>query len=613
MMTRHVTVILAFGLMVLAMAGYPFVAMGSEKGTYRVYGFDYRDNNTTTLFPERLGQQKSGGTTFMSSFAFDGDLVVRDYGDLDGTSFAGLSFQDIRSNRFVLNGHDIFEKPSDFIEAYKNKEVLVSLNESREITAFYFPKDTTQLFKTFMTMVAQEIQVSTGEGDSWERTEFNQHGKGRVTYKKTGTAGGKTRVKKTLTRYDYPGLIEPDDLQDITMDNDITLDQAGMVETIHKEETTRIKAKNSGSTVMDVKKTVSLTKMAEGMFDSAGLSRDFLGGMQAVSPGEFITDEGQERDLLAKQASFLSYDEIERWIGVFKPDIKDNRANNAMFYRTTGFVELHPQSMDKLADYARTKAKTSREKTLVMNILAAVGNRNAQKAMRDILRDPAIQKERQYGILIQNFSFVDEKPEPETLDYLQDLMMNKKGFASYSAAHAYGAMIHTLYTQDEKDRALSLNQPLLHKMESAGDVTDKAEYVAALGNAGMIENNPHIINLFQDPSPKIRSEAAMALRKTETPESRKVLISVFTDEERSVQRSAIQTCLQYKPEKTDLETIRSQLDKELIQEANYYDLVNLLTKNKAAYPDLTRQCLKLMVRKKLEDPDLEARIRGLIQ
>jgi HEAT repeat protein len=596
------------------------VSAFSEKGTYRQYHFKYQDNNTTTLFPERLGQQKTAGSTFMSSFSFDGDLSIREYGQTDSTTYASLSFNEIRSNRFVLNGNDIFNDPAQFIEPYKNTEVFMAFNENREIKAFYFPTKTPQLFKTFMTMVAQEIQVSLdnefkdGQGSkSWDRTEINQHGKGKVTYQVTDTSKDRIRLKKSRNHYEYPGLIAPDDRQAIHLDNTITLDKTGAVEAIKKQEVSHVTSRENSATVLDVKKSVSLVQKSAGTFESKVISNDFLDQFQKVLPGEFITDEAQEHELLAKKASFLSYHEIESWISTYKPDTVNNRANNAMFYRTTGFVELHPQSMEKLVDYATQQATTSQEKTLVINILAAVGNRNAQKAMRDMLNDPEIQKERQYGVYIQNFSFVDQKPEPETLSFLETLMTQKKGFVSYAAAHAFGAMIHKLYAGNEKERALSLNQKLIKKINQATTVKDKAEYVAALGNAGMTENNEFAGRLLKAKNPKIRAEAAMAFRKTETPDSRKVLLTVFADPERSVQRSAIQTYLHFSPEEQNLVEIQSQLDRELIQEANYYDMVNLMKKNSQTYPEITRQCLKLMIRKKLNDPDLEARIRSMLK
>lgn len=587
----------------------------SQKGVYRKYSLTYSDENTTTLFPDRLGKKNTNPSTFMSSFSFDGDLIIADYGKLKDDKIVSLSFDKIRKNSFAMNGHDFFNDPAVFMKKYKNNEVYMKLNNMNEILSFHFPGETPQVFKKFMTTIAQEIQISIKEGrSSWTGMETNQHGKGLVNYNLTGKKDGNFTLEKTRKNYINPGFIAPDDKQAINLTSKITLDPKGALQKIDTHERSKIQSQNKNETILDVNKRLQLDFIEKGNFNPNLMNSEFLGLMKKVLPGESIPDEGVDKELLAKRAGYLSYDEIEHWIKTFKPNEKNNRANNAMFYRTTGFVELHPESTKKLADYCKNKAKTSQERILAMNILAAVATQSAQQAMRDILSDSRIRKDkRQSGIMIQNFSFMEKKAESETLDFLMDLTINEKGFISYSAAHAFGSCINRLYTGDEKKRALELNTVLVKKMTTAQTIKDKKEYVAALGNAGIVENNQLIFDLFSSKSPDIRSEAVMAIRKTETPEARHRLLTLFPDPVRAVQRSSIQTYLQYSPSEANLNQIKKYLNESLVEEANFYDMVTLLKKNGSSHPDLTQDCLKLMVRKKLHDPDLEARIRSLIK
>ena len=586
---------------------------GSLAGVYRTYRFTYQDENTTTLFPKRMGQAGGSANTFMSTLAFDGDLRVKDYGTLGDQKIYSLSFDQVRSNHFALNGHDVFDDPSLFIGQYKKSEIYVALDRQNEISRFYYPGDTSQAFKTFMTTVAEEIQVSVRQGkNSWSTEEINQHGRGIVDYAVTGNKGKSLELSKTRKNYDYPGLIEPGDRQDIQGKDKLILDDKGFLQDIDKREETTITSQDGKETILQVKKTLQLRRTDQGTFDPGDFGEGHLAAMQAAYPGESIPDKGQDRELLAKQAAYLSYDDIESWIGGFTPDEKNNRANNSMFYRSVGFVSLQPQSTVKLAEYCITKADRSQAKTLVMNLLAAVGSPEAQGAMREILSDPGIQKERQYGMMIQNFSFMDTKPEPETIEFLDKLIQSKTNYVSYAGAHAYGSCIHKLYAGQEQKKALALNRILLDKIKASSTPDEKSEYIAALGNAGMMENNSLLFECFGDDSPKIRSEAVMALRKTETPQVRMRVLTLFPDSERGVQRSAIQTFIHFSPEEQDIREMRNQLDTGRIEEANFYDMTSLLKKNITRYPALVRDCLKLMVRKKLKDPDLEARIRGMI-
>lgn len=587
-----------------------------EKGAYRTYSIQYRDENTTTIFPDRLGKKGGNSSTFMSALSFDGDLRVKDYGHVDGSKVYSLSFDSVRSRHFALNGHDVFNNAPSFIDTYKNREVYVSLTDSNEIERFYFSGDTSQVFKTFMTTVAQEIQVAArNDTESWDVQEVNQHGKGRVNYQISGRKGDRIELIKTRKNYDYPGLIEKDDHQDIRTDETVILNTRGFVEEIDKREETKISSKNGNETILDVRKTLQLRLTGNGEFDPGDFGKKNLTAMQAIRPGDPIEDAEQNRELLAKRASYLSYEEIEGWVRGFKPDKTNNRSNNSMFYRVTGFVELHPKSAENLADFCTNRSKKPHERILVMNILAAVGNSHAQKAMRDILSHEGMKQDtRQYGVMVQNFSFVDQKPEPETVGFLKGMMNNNTGYVSYSAAHAYGASIHKLYqgTNVEKKQALMLNKELLKKISQAKNDDEKAEYIAAVGNAGMIENNELLFGYSKSGTFRVRMEAVSALRKTETPKCRSHVLSVFEDSERAVQRSAIQTFLHFSPDKNNLKGIKSKLERELIEEANFYDMVTLLKKNRQKYPVLVNDCLKIMIRKKLRDPDLEARIRGMI-
>jgi hypothetical protein len=70
--------------------------------------------------------------------------------------------------------------------------------------------------------------------------------------------------------------------------------------------------------------------------------------------------------------------------------------------------------------------------------------------------------------------------------------------------------------------------------------------------------------------------------------------------------------MHFSPDEKNIREIKAQLKAGKIQEANFYDMTSLLKKNIQSHPGLVKDCLKIMVRKKLKDPDLEARIRGMI-
>ena len=226
------------------------------------------------------------------------------------------------------------------------------MDENHEITRFLFPPKTPQVFKTFMITAAQEIQVSVREGrKNWTTKEINQHGKGVVDYRMGRENGNRVELNKTRKNYDFPGLIAPDDRQNIRGNDRIILNRGGFIEEIDKKERATITSPKNGKTILDVNKTLSLRITGRGNFEAGTFGERQMGAMLRVHPGDPVSDPGQNRELLARQVSDLIYEDIERWIGSFRPDPKDNRANNAMFYRSAGFVKLQPRSAERLAAY----------------------------------------------------------------------------------------------------------------------------------------------------------------------------------------------------------------------------------------------------------------------
>ncbi len=614
-MKNQAAVTLLFLLTTLIILPYSQAAplLVSKKGVYRTYRFTYQDENTTTLFPSRLGRKTGGAATFMSTLDFDGDLRVKDYGSVGDENVYSLSFDAVRTSRFGMNGHRVFDSPDQFIGRYRKQEVFVCVDGNNDIKRFRFPPKTSQVFKSFMITAAQEIQVSVRENKNrWTSREINQHGKGNVDYRLKKGKANRIELMKTRSNYDYPGLIDPKDHQTIQGTDRILLNPGGFIEEIEKNERSLVTSPADNKTILDVKKSLTVRMTGSGAFDPGTFNEKSLNAMLTVYPGDAISDPTQNRELLAKQVNDLLYEDMENWIRQFRPDGKDNRANNAMFYRSSGLVKLHPAAANRLAEFGLNNQRTSGERTLTMNLLSAAGTESAQNAMRRILSDPAVRKDPQYGVFIQNFSFMDVKPTAATVDFLSGLMTGRRGYESYAAAHAFGACIHKFYTRSEKKRALSLNRRILAKIDAAKTPDERGEYIAALGNAGMFENNPRLTDFLGNPSSRIRAEAAMALRKTETSDVRRRMLPLFRDKDRNVQRSAIQTFMQFSPDTANFNEIKKQLGSGAIEEANFYDLASLLKKNKSANPGLVKDCLKLMVKKKLKDPDLESRIRAMI-
>ena len=141
---------------------------------------------------------------------------------------------------------------------------------------------------------------------------------------------------------------------------------------------------------------------------------------------------------------------------------------------------------------------------------------------------------------VQRLGFV-ERPDGETLAFLVGIYNESQRESAYvrsACAHALGTSVGRAYVWGLTEEAIRASEALRRDLLLATSSVAKCALVSALGKAGIESDVGVILRFVDDPDPRVRAAAALALRKMHSREARQALITLLGEEE-SVADSAL--------------------------------------------------------------------------
>lgn len=179
---------------------------------------------------------------------------------------------------------------------------------------------------------------------------------------------------------------------------------------------------------------------------------------------------------------------------------------------------------------------------LILDLLAMAGTPEAQVVMRRLLALPiARRSSRTFAAFVQRLAYL-ERPDAATLRYLEGVYAESVWEAHdvrAACANALGAAVARAHAWGLADAAARACEVLRRDLRAAEDPTWRCALLSAIGHAGLEADVPLVLRFVADPTPRVRSAAALALRKMQTPEARASLLSMLACEEPSVADSAL--------------------------------------------------------------------------
>lgn len=529
------------------------------------------------------------------------DLVVRCHGARAGQMTLGLGLE--RIARASLKSGDAELVGAGTLDG---KEVLIDVDDRGHVARVVVPRAYDETSKSVLQVVAAMMQVSlaeepVGAGSTWSLEEPTTFGRATSRYEMSAE-GMLVRRRVTYTRLlALAGGVDPS-FAKVESDDRIAVSDAGVLTTLGIDENVELGAK--GPMLRAVLRGHA-TLTADEAFVPAAIDLD-SNDLEARRPGDVTSTEESERRMLEQLAAGMTLARVESTLFAYRAGAK---LPLGFVTSAVALLHLHPEYAQALVEIFERPSASQEMRALICDLLASTGHARAQAALRDALGSAVARLDPgSYGRLLQRAGLV-ATPTAETGAFVFGEYLNASHPDVRAAStYALGATLGGLARTGHLPAARAYNERLRQDLTKARAEGDRVALLAGMGNAGLVENIALVQSFTRDASSRVRKQAAQALRKTDTRETRRTLVDMLSDGEPSVALAALDTLGQQSFGADELKAMAEALPRcgGELQQA----IVTLV----AAHPttgDAGRDLLRAILAR-TQDPYTQARVRMVL-
>ncbi len=240
-----------------------------------------------------------------------------------------------------------------------------------------------------------------------------------------------------------------------------------------------------------------------------------------------------------------------------------------------------------ILDVLKTQELSDRTRADLYLVLEQAGTESAQVALVEVITDNSWSLKDGMRAIVAMGGV--KQPTTESITALWDMAQYSSGgerqrMASTST-FALGSIGNTMNKTDNPEYA-ALRSGLLSDALGGGDVTQRSQYITALGNTHDTTLANDVVILLDDTEPAIRRAAALSLGSLGTDQVADRLVSHYSAEDNGYVRGAIAESLQSWTEPSDSamamfrQTVRTETD-----ESTRYNIAVLLGENLDNFPE----------------------------
>lgn len=577
-----------------------------KAGTSYRYVLDYQANESNAL---RIRDKKAA---FSGQFSVKGDLLIKAYQASKKGAVLGLSLKNLKTISLESLGKELFADLSVAKTIFENDEAFLRINAEGEITELKFRSKSQDAFRQLIHALAEELAFSYKLDEStWTTLHRSLRGEAETHFSVEDINRKKQCVHRKKSR--YASLRSFSDISDfyqnIESNAALVLSTDG-IESLESHEDIEI-LNPDGEDVVLAKTSTSLKLVEKTVFSSSSetLAKSFhkiqkeLSAMDRLEIGQLVQSKAAEERLLKRVVNGLSVDNI--LVAISLP----GELPRDILFRSIALIRLNPDVLGKIESAFLASANQGRARVILSTMLSVADTKESQILLTKILRDQNVQQDSSFASIVAQLSFI-KHPRPQILQLVAELQDHSR--AQKSATLALGAVIGQAYRHQEQQSALKHNQELIDTLRAAESIGNKLAIIGALGNAGLHENIETLTKLGKDQSADIRAKAAIALRKTQTVESERVLTNLISDESSKVAFSAIRSISHYRVGKATLEQLEQKLTTGSIHQQTYADLANLALKQaKLGQKRAARSLVDQMLEQKIKNPSMRRAIERI--
>ncbi len=467
-----------------------------------------------------------------------GELRVRALGEHQGATALGVELAALERHEVSALGHKLAEQPG----ALEGHEAVALVEPTGELRSVGFAAGHPALFRHVLAALLAQAEVTVRPGEQrWTTSGRGPFGPSRLRYERSAAAPlAVARVREAYEAIEAlatpPG---PGASVALSSGASAILDPAGYLRSLRDQETLAVS--EAGTERLRAAAELSLELIA---IEASKRPARALAGLQWRRPGEPPAEVApdQRKQMLEQRADGLSgpqmLSDLRRAskLGML-------RDHERWFWRATGRLLAEPALAAGIGELVKSGALEQQGSALAFDLLSGAGHREAQAAMRAALSSERVRgDEKLRARIVQSFGFL-QQPDPASLAAVGDLYADARRAGTpldlRTAAFTLGAMAGAAAHADT-GRAQQLAHGLEADLSAAGTAEERDTLLRALGNARLESEVPALLPYATAADPAVRRAAAIALRYSGRADARDALLSLASDGDRDVQRSAIE-------------------------------------------------------------------------
>lgn len=575
----------------------------------RVYRYDlsFRSDHTT-----RPAQQTGSGRALLApmSAAFDveGVLALRVHEQLGDGWVVGLSVEGCRSANLELGEDTVLEGEAACEAISSGGEVLMQMDRQGRFEGVYEDDAGTAGFSAFVGRVlASELSVTLGAGDSWSAEETTLSGVAVSNYRWEPDAVGR-HPTFARSRSEYRELrvlrtTEPEGIDArVDAEHRFELHPDGYLAGVAGREHLRVDAPEG--TLLDGVSELRMRLASIGAFHGGSA---VVAGSRLVDLAAPPADAERARRRLELRAEGLTPEEALSMMAEFGPSgVLPEHARSLV--RIHALLQLDDQLAEAIGSLATREDASAELKGLSLDLLAQAGTHAAQSALRTVLGaaegDPNRVHYMQRAALIAS-------PEPETLAMLEAIA-GSSGDERIAAHYTLASAARNLRAAGEHEQSARILEPLRREARLAANPEQRTHSLLALANGEDLDSLGLFETGLRDESPAVRRAALVGLARLDDERAHQAIVSAISDETSSVQSAALHRLAQVGARSEDLDILARHAEEGRIRPDNVAAMIHVLASAQRDAPDVTRRiAAALLSTAGVQDVQLRAALQRL--
>ena len=442
---------------------------------------------------------------------------------------------------------------------------------------FEFPAKVNNQDRIILENLIRTFQVSLEESsDNWVVNESNGTGTYEAVYKRTGQTISSAQFEKSKRKFNTAA--------------------AGMIgwSDINSSESFRIEAGRNWIAEMNVQETLNYDGQGgPAMTVSNHATLELQPGAQlALSPDLWRFDAVAAvmgSTLTVKRPLLdITPEEARKQILATVPELDEAMQGRlVLINRLRDLLRVDASMPALILDALKSQEFSDRTRADLYLVLEQAGTESAQAALVEVINDDSWSLKDGMRAIVAVGGV--KQPATKSITALWDMAQYGSGGERQrmadSATFALGSIGNTMNKSDNPEYS-SLRSSLLSNALGGGSITQRSNYITALGNTHDTTLANDVVILLDDTEPAIRRATALSLGSLGTDQVADRLVSQYREEDNGYVRGAIAESLQSwtKPSDSAMamfrQTVRTETD-----ESTRYNIAILLGENLDKFPE----------------------------